>query len=516
LNCAAAARAERRPFALLFAVPGPPPARHNLQTLARLREDNPQMEVIVCGGDSDSWEEALALKVTGRERCLFLKKPLEPVFTRQLALFLASHWSAARQARLELAQSGALLQAAEEARRAALEQHQQLLAGQARLEAQLRQAQKMESVGQLAGGIAHDFNNLLTVISGHAGMLMANPPTDAKAADSLKEIAQATKRASDLTRQLLTFSRKHELHLQVADLNEVVNDVGKMLRRILGEDISLRVDFAPGLPSIKADPGMLEQVLVNLAVNSRDAMPKGGQILIRTSSVQIDQAQASLHPEAAPGQFVCLSFSDTGSGIAPENLGRIFEPFFTTKERGRGAGLGLATVQGIVKQHQGWIQVASRLQEGAAFQLYFPVCHEKSAPPVLPSGEQKIIGGAQTLLLVEDEAPLLKLMRHILESYGYKVLDASTGKAALEIWAAHKDKIDLLLSDLILPDGMSGRELAKILQSEKPGLKVIHTSGYGDGRLAADSRPGPSAVFIQKPFHPRKLAETVFDTLQAP
>ena len=200
-----------------------------------------------------------------------------------------------------------------------------------KLEAQFRQAQKMESVGQLASGIAHDFNNLLTVISGHAGMLMAGPPLDGKAGDSLREISEATKRASDLTRQLMTFSRRHELHLQVADLNEIVNNVGKMLRRILGEDISLNMDFAPGLPSIKADLGMLEQVLMNLAVNSRDAMPKGGQLVIRTSVVTIDEAEARLNPEASPGQFVCLSSSDTGCGIEPENLGRIFEPFFTTK-----------------------------------------------------------------------------------------------------------------------------------------------------------------------------------------
>jgi PAS domain S-box-containing protein len=618
LICAAEARAQGRPYGLVFAAPGPPPARHGLETLARLREENPRLEVIVCGGDSDSWEEDLAGKLAGSDRCLFLKKPLEAGAARHLALFLAQKWSAARQARLEQEQSDALRAAAEEARRAAQEDYRRLfdsnpipiytydqttfaflavndaavqLYGYSRaeflamtlldlalpqdisafrqrlsnlapgagnsgvwrhrvrdgkfleleitsqgmavgarkawlsmvmdvtersgLEAQLRQAQKMESVGQLASGIAHDFNNLLTVISGHAGMLMAGPPSSAKAADSLKEIAAATKRASDLTRQLMTFSRKHELHLQVADLNEVVNNVGKMLRRILGEDISLRVDFAPGLPSIKADLGMLEQVLMNLAVNSRDAMPKGGQLLIRTAAAQIDEAQARLNPEAAPGSFVCLTFSDTGSGIAPENLGRIFEPFFTTKQMGHGTGLGLATVYGIVKQHQGWIHVSSRLGEGATFQVYFPAWHERSVPLVMPSGEQKVIGGTETILLVEDEAPLLKLMHHILESYGYKVLDSSTGKAALEIWAQHKKKIDLLLSDLVLPDGMSGQELAKILQAEKPGLKVIHTSGYDSGRLDGDSPSAPGAVFIQKPFHARKLAETVFDTLRA-
>jgi PAS domain S-box-containing protein len=382
------------------------------------------------------------------------------------------------------------------------------------LEAQLRQSQKMESVGQLASGIAHDFNNLLTVISGHAGMLLAERPASPKAADSLKEIAEAAKRASDLTRQLMTFSRKQELHLQVADLNEVVNNVGKMLRRILGEDIALTVDFAPGLPSIKADLGMLEQVLMNLAVNSRDAMPKGGQLLIRTCAAEISPAQAVLNPEAVPGRFVCLTFSDNGTGIAPENLRRIFEPFFTTKELGRGTGLGLATVYGIVKQHQGWIEVSSRIGEGTTFHVYFPAGDERSVSPQMPQPGQRAIGGTETILLVEDEAPLLKLMRHILESYGYKVLDCSSGKGALEIWGQHKKRIDLLLSDLILPDGMAGPELAKILQAEKPALKIVYTSGYDTDRLSKDFLPSQDAGFIQKPFHARKLAETVFDCLQ--
>jgi len=617
LICAAEARAEGHPYALVFAAPGAAPDLPGLQTLARLREENPMLGVIVCGGAADSWEGDLAARLDFREECLFLTKPLDAALARQFALFLTLRASAGLRAQMALEQSKALLAAAEAARRAAQESNRLLfdnnpipiyacdqrtlaflavneaavrlygysreeflamtlldlappqdvpafrhqLAGlspgagncgvwrhrmkdgkcleveitshglaigprqawlsmvmdvteRSGLEAQLRQAQKMESVGQLASGIAHDFNNLLTVISGHVGMLMAGPPSSPKAADSLKEISQATKRASDLTRQLMTFSRKHELHLHVVDLNEVVNNVGKMLRRILGEDIALRIEFAPGLPSIKADLGMLEQVLMNLAVNSRDAMPKGGQLLIRTAAARVDDALARLNPEAAPGEFVCLTFSDTGCGIAPENLGRIFEPFFTTKELGHGTGLGLATAYGIVKQHQGWIQVASRLGEGTTFQVYFPAWHEKSVPIIMPSGEQKVIGGAETILLVEDEPPLLKLMHHVLESYGYKVLDSSTGKAALDIWALQKKRIDLLLSDLILPDGMSGQELAKILQAERPGLKVIYTSGYDTERLAGDLPPAEGAVFIQKPFHARKLAETVFDTLR--
>jgi two-component system cell cycle sensor histidine kinase/response regulator CckA len=383
------------------------------------------------------------------------------------------------------------------------------------LEAQLRQSQKMDSIGQLAGGIAHDFNNLLTVINGHASLLTAAEKLTSKGADSLKEIVEAGKRAGALTRQLMTFSRKQEFHPQVVDLNEVVNNVTKMLRRILGEDVALQVDFSPGLPSIKADLGMIEQVLLNLAVNARDAMPRGGQLAIRTSAVAIDPATAQQNPEAAPGRFVCLTFSDTGCGIAPENVSRIFEPFFTTKEMERGTGLGLATVYGIVKQHQGWIDVRSRLGEGTTFKIFLPASTARGGVLQMTTTEQKVIGGTELVLVVEDEAPLLKLMQHILESHGYKVLGCSNGRQALATWAEHRKKIDLLLTDLILPDGMAGTELARILQEAKPGLKVLYTSGYDAERLAKELPRGTPVNLVQKPFHARKLAEMVFETLNA-
>jgi PAS domain S-box-containing protein len=381
------------------------------------------------------------------------------------------------------------------------------------LEAQLRQAQKMESVGQLAGGIAHDFNNLLTVINGHAGLIAASGQLPPKAAESIKEISEAGKRASALTRQLMTFSRKQELVLEAVDLNGIVNNITKMLRRVLGEDVTLNVDFGPGLPPIKADIGMVEQVLLNLAINSRDAMPRGGQLRIITSSVTLDVAAARQIPESSPGQFVCLSFGDTGCGIPAENLSRIFEPFFTTKELDRGTGLGLATVYGIVKQHRGWIKVESRVGEGTAFQIFFPASTEKSGAMPATFRETKVMGGTETILVVEDELPLLRLMHHILESFGYKVLDSSTGKEALAIWEQHRAKIDLLLTDLILPDGMAGPELAKILQASKPGLKILYTSGYNNERLAKEFPPGARVNFVQKPFHARRLAEVVHDCL---
>ncbi|HTA29068.1 MAG TPA: ATP-binding protein, partial [Candidatus Cybelea sp.] len=381
------------------------------------------------------------------------------------------------------------------------------------LEAQLRQSQKMESVGQLAGGIAHDFNNLLTVINGHASLLTAAEKLTHEGTESLKEIVEAGKRAGALTRQLMTFSRKQEFHPQVVDLNEVVNNITKMLRRILGEDVALQVDFSPGLPSITADLGMIEQVLLNLAVNSRDAMPRGGQLTVKTSTVAIDPAAAQYNPEAAPGRFVCLTFSDTGCGIASENLGRIFEPFFTTKELDRGTGLGLATVYGIIKQHLGWIDVQSRLGEGTSFQIYLPASTARGGALQMTPTEQTVIGGTETILAVEDEAPLLKLMQHILESHGYKVLGCANGRQALETWGKHRKKIDLLLTDLILPDGMAGTELARILQASKPELKVLYTSGYNAERLAKEFPPGTHINLVQKPFHARKLAEMVFETL---
>jgi len=381
------------------------------------------------------------------------------------------------------------------------------------LEAQLRQSQKMESVGQLAGGIAHDFNNLLTVINGHASLLVASEKTTSQGAESLKEIVEAGKRASALTRQLTTFSRKQEFHPQVVDLNEVVNHITKMLRRILGEDINLNIDFSPGLPSIKADLGMMEQVLLNLAVNSRDAMPRGGQLRIQTSVVTLDFAAAQQNPEAAPGRFVCLTFTDDGCGIAPENLGRIFEPFFTTKELDRGTGLGLATVYGIVKQHRGWITVQSALGQGATFQIFLPACDAHGGTLQMTPTEKPVIGGTETLLVVEDETPLLRLMQYILESYGYKVLGCTNGRQALDTWREHRERIDLLLTDMILPDGMAGTELARILQASKPSLKVLFASGYDADRLAKEFPSGTPVKLVQKPFHARKLAEMVFNSL---
>ncbi len=381
------------------------------------------------------------------------------------------------------------------------------------LEAQLRQAQKMESVGQLAGGIAHDFNNILTVIQGHTTLLGMTGNLSGDAQESTHQIGLAAERAANLTRQLLTFSRRQIIQPKNLDLNEVVNTMTKMLRRLLGEDITLQVNYTAALPRVHADPGMMEQILLNLAVNARDAMPKGGRLFVDTSVFTVDKAYAEQHPEAIVGEFVCLAVKDTGTGIAPETLARIFEPFFTTKDVGKGTGLGLATVYGIVQQHRGWIKVASTLGQGTLFQIFLPTAGARAAAQDAQVGEPRVRGGKETVLVVEDEAPLRTLVRSVLERYGYRVIEAVSGVAALPIWEQHKEKIQLLLTDMVMPHGISGRELADKLIAAKPELKVIYSSGYSLAVVGTDMILQEGLNFLQKPYHPRKLAQAVRDCL---
>lgn len=382
---------------------------------------------------------------------------------------------------------------------------------QKRLEGLLRQSQKMESIGQLAGGIAHDFNNLLTVIQGHTSLLLA-AEKDGAALDSLQQISLASERSANLTRQLLTFSRRQIMQRRSLDLKEIVDEMTKMLRRILGEDIALKVENSANLPRIHADRGMMEQILLNLAVNSRDAMPRGGELHISTDAVHVDESHARKIPDAYVGELVCLTVRDTGSGIAPENLGHIFEPFFTTKEIGKGTGLGLATVYGIVKQHEGWVEVTSKVEKGTEFKIYFPRSRE-GAENGGKLHQKKMPRGSETILLVEDEAPLRELVMFLLERQGYRVLEACSGVAAVKVWEEHKDEIDLLLTDLVMPEGMTGGDLSKRLLAEDPNLKVIFTSGYSADIVGKDFVLRDGVNFLQKPYHPDKLAQTVRDCL---
>ena len=381
------------------------------------------------------------------------------------------------------------------------------------LEAQLRQSQKMESVGQLAAGVAHDINNILTVIQGHAGLLLNAVPPGADSARSIKQISAASERAASFIRQLLTFSRKQIFRSKILDLNAVLQNLKGMLPRLIGEDITLETHCQPDLPCIQADTGMVEQIVMNLAANSRDAMPKGGKLLITTSVAEIDAAYVRQHPEARVGGFVCLTVSDTGCGMDPQVLRRVFEPFFTTKEVGKGTGLGLATVYGVVKQHHGWIEVQSEIGVGTMFKVYLPVAGKAGDAPVDAAIKHETVrGGKETILLVEDEIGLLELVRDILQHYHYHVLIASSGAEALRIWDQNNGRVDLLLTDMVMPGGMTGGELAVELKKRKPELKVIYASGYSSALTGKDFSQGDH-IFLAKPYQPVQVARLIRQTL---
>ncbi|MEO6223285.1 MAG: MASE1 domain-containing protein [Vicinamibacterales bacterium] len=382
------------------------------------------------------------------------------------------------------------------------------------LEAQLRQAQKMEAIGQLAGGVAHDFNNVLAVIQMQAGLLQDEPGVPPIVAESAREIEKATERAANLTRQLLLFSRRETLQPKDLDLNEVVSHITSMLQRIVGEDIRLQLRLAPEPLWIHADAGMMDQILMNLAVNSRDAMPKGGHLIIETAGVICESVPSTASSLTRPGPFVCLTVTDTGSGIAPEVLPRIFEPFFTTKDVGKGTGLGLATVFGVVEQHHGWIDAESELARGSTFQVYLPRLLESSQSRTVSAlQDASVRGGTETILLVEDDDALRSVVCNALTRLGYSVIEAPTAVRALDIWREHRDDISVMLTDIVMPDGMNGKELAQTLRQESPALKVIYSSGYST-EIATDAFPLEEGVnFLAKPFPVQKLAQMVRDCL---
>jgi PAS domain S-box-containing protein len=381
------------------------------------------------------------------------------------------------------------------------------------LEEQFRQSQKMEAIGQLASGVAHDFNNILAVIQLQAGLLKAEQNISAKQLDFASEIEKSTQRAADLTRQLLLFSRKQALQPRDLDLNEVVTSITKMLQRTLGEDVQMQFEFSPQPLLIHADAGMVDQILMNLSVNARDAMPKGGQLIIETSAVEFDEITAAQTSQARPGSFACVSVSDTGGGIPPEVLPKIFEPFFTTKAVGKGTGLGLATVFGIVQQHQGWINVYSKAGQGTTFRIYLPRLTKASDKKADWSSLASIRSGNETILLVEDDSSLRASIRIALSRLGYRVLEAPTGVAALEVWKQHRDEIRLLFTDMVMPEGMNGKELARRLLQENPKLKVIYASGYSADLADKDLLLQEGVNFLTKPFAAHKLAQTIRNCL---
>ena len=611
-----------RPYAMAFVDVRMPPGWDGVETIARLWEVDPSLQVVVCTAYSDySWEKMTA-KLGVSDNLVILKKPFDNIEVLQLAHALTKKWHVTAQAQLQvetldrkvaertraLETSNTELRRSEErfaqafrsspipfaiqslhqqrfidvndafaamtgfsrgeligrtplelricldyeirilsqirggkpvrdieaqistksgALRSALVTIERLgIAGvphllvmvvdvteRLRLEGELRQAQKMEAIGQLAAGVAHDFNNLLTVIQGHASLQLGLPGRSADLTDALREISEASDRAADLTRQLLAFSRRQIMRPRVIDMNTLVGDLASMLRRLIGEHVALSCTFADSLPSVWADQTGVEQIVLNLALNARDAMPKGGCIAIETSSAVFTPDDAAQNSGIAPGEYVCLSVADTGTGMDAATRSRIFEPFFTTKPVDKGTGMGLATVYGITKQHEGWIDVATELGSGSTFRIFLPLT-DRIAEPVVPEffiPEPTL--REYTVLVVEDDAAVRSLVKEVLVHNHYRVLEASHAEAALAVWKTHGPKIDLLLTDIVMP-GVNGLELARQLLAGRPELKVIYTSGYNSERFDASLPLDEGRNYLHKPYLSATLTNLVRNTLE--
>ena len=381
-----------------------------------------------------------------------------------------------------------------------------------RLEEQFLQAQKMESVGRLAGGVAHDFNNLLTMINLYSDMALRSLEPSNPLRQDLEEIHKAGDRAAQLTRQLLAFSRRQVLEMHTLNLNEVLQGLAKMLPRLIGEDVTLEMKPAPDLGNVRADPGQIEQVVVNLVVNARDAMPDGGQLTLETANVTLDRPVLRRHPDVVVGDYVMLAISDTGTGMTEEVKAHLFEPFFTTKGLGKGTGLGLATVYGIIKQHQGHIWVYSEPGLGSTFKIYLPRVEEEPAKLSRLNESATLPRGTETVLVVEDEPAVRGVAVRVLSGLGYRVLEASHGAEALQVAATCGQAIHLLLTDVVMPE-MNGKALSEQLTALYPGLKVLFVSGYTDETVARRGVLGAGVPFLQKPFPPAGLAHKVREVL---
>jgi PAS domain S-box-containing protein len=376
------------------------------------------------------------------------------------------------------------------------------------MEEQLRQAQKLESIGQLAGGVAHDFNNILASITLNLNLMQGSPSLDGECREAILELLRDADRATKLIQQLLMFSGRSVLEVQVLDLNEVLGHLVKMLMRLIGEHINLRLVGEDALPAVEADRGMVEQVVMNLALNARDAMPQGGTLVIRISTADRSGERAEGQSEAFQGPYVRISVQDSGCGMTPATLKRIFEPFFTTKSRGRGTGLGLATVHGIVAQHKGWIEVQSEVDVGTTFDVYLPAS-ARPLPARATALDRRPARGQETILLVEDEAAVRRSLLKGLRSMGYTVLEASNGREALKLWGEAQQRIDLLLTDMIMPGGLSGLDVANRLRRDQPELRVIIASGYNAELIQLASTGAKAVSYLQKPFTLDVLACTL-------
>ena len=382
------------------------------------------------------------------------------------------------------------------------------------LENQLRQAQKMEAVGQLAAGIAHDFNNLLTIIQGHASMHLDDPNIESSVNASLHQVNGAAERAADLTKKLLTFSRRGMVRPKVLNLNDDISNIGRMLRRLLGEKVDVVFDLVPMLPRIYADATSMEQVLMNLTLNARDAMPDGGTIHISTAAITFTESDVQTNPDARPGEFVCMTVADTGTGMSEETCSRIFEPFFTTKSLNKGTGMGLATVYGVVKQHEGWIDVTTMQGKGTTFRVYIPVTGKVFVNEAAPSFAPTADGGNHTIFVVEDDAAVRCLVVEVLQSFNYHVIEAENGDSAIAMWAGLRDQVDLLLTDMVMPGTANGLDVARHCLGNKPDLKVIYTSGYSSELFGSNVKLLEGVNYLPKPYLSNKLTAIIRNALE--
>jgi signal transduction histidine kinase/CheY-like chemotaxis protein len=360
--------------------------------------------------------------------------------------------------------------------------------------------ERLAAVGRLTAGLAHEFNNITTIIQGHASLLMDNPNLDEDSIKSLAHITDSVDRMAKLIRQMLAFSRKQVMQLKALDLSGTLANTSDMLRGLLGERVKLRLEIAPHLPPIMADLEMFQQMVVNLVVNARDAMNPGGQLTIRATEAIFGAGDIPAQSERKAGRFVRLSVTDTGSGMDTAIIQHLFEPFFTTKEVGKGSGLGLATVYGMVNQHQGWIEVESKVGQGTTFDLYFPVTDRALEAAAKPTASREVRGGKETVLVVEDEMVLRELLREILSSHGYRVLEASNGPEAQALWEENRQEVDLLLTDIAMPHGLSGRELADRLRKDNPRLPVIFSSGYSQEMIERSEDTILGVIYLSKPY----------------
>ncbi len=383
-----------------------------------------------------------------------------------------------------------------------------------KLHARLRQSQRLEAVGQLTGGVAHDFNNLLTVVMGNSELLAEKTADQPQLQQMAQMIGAAAQRGADLTQQLLAFARKQALDPRPTDVNQLAAALDPMLRRTLGEHIEIELVRAAGLWPAMVDPGQLENALLNLCLNARDAMPKGGRLTLETANAALDSSYADRFPDVSPGQYVLLAVSDTGQGIAPEHLDQVFEPFFTTKEKGKGTGLGLAMVYGFTKQSAGHISIYSEPGQGTTVKLYLPRAAREETVANAPIPAPAIEGGAETILVVEDDAMVRSFARNELQSLGYRVIEASSGKAAM-ILIEQRDDIDLLFTDVVMPGGMSGRELADAARQLRPSLRVLYTSGYTENAIVHQGRLDPGVMLLAKPYRRADLSRAIRQALSA-